>query len=169
MSTRSMIALQNRDGSIVSVYSHWNGLPIWNGVTLVENYYNEKLVAELLAQGDISILREKVGKKHDFDDWIKVKPGKKSKSDRYGWTTFYSRDRGESCPSIAYASLDKFAESLVDTWCEYIYLFKVSTGKWYFTNAYNERTGKRRNFTPKCFKLLTNKYLKPEKKEKVAV
>ena len=49
MATRSRIALQLEDGSIVSVYNHWDGYPAGVGFTLVANYIRdlEKLAASI--------------------------------------------------------------------------------------------------------------------------
>jgi len=56
MATRSRIGLQLADGSILSIYSHWDGYPEFNGVKLVEHFNSYEKAAELIDGGDISCL-----------------------------------------------------------------------------------------------------------------
>lgn len=58
MGTRSRIALQNSDGSISSIYCHWDGYLSNNGKLLLEHYTDESKVRSLLALGDLSSLGE---------------------------------------------------------------------------------------------------------------
>ena len=69
MSTRSIIAKENQDGSITAVYCHWDGCPSNNGKILLENYKTEKQVDKLLSKGSMSSLGEKCTKPkgHSFD------------------------------------------------------------------------------------------------------
>lgn len=48
MSTRSTIALQRQDGSIVCVYCHWDGYPSGNGKILLRHYKDVKKVSRLV-------------------------------------------------------------------------------------------------------------------------
>jgi hypothetical protein len=82
MSTRSLIARQNRDGSFDSITVSF-GNPAWVGPTLVRHYTDETKIASLLALGTLSHLDEDIGEKHDFE-----RP-------RPGWCVAYRRDRGE--------------------------------------------------------------------------
>lgn len=83
MGTRSSIAIENEDGSVTSVYCHWDGYLSHNGVILLEAFSDRKKLANLLKKGDISSLGRKIGKKHTFDE----RPE--------DTCTFYRRDRGE--------------------------------------------------------------------------
>jgi hypothetical protein len=83
MGTRSLIGIENTDGTVNYVYCHWDGYPSHNGRILLEHYRSSALVRSLLALGDISSLGPSIGDKHDFD------------SRDYEVTTFYGRDRGE--------------------------------------------------------------------------
>ena len=56
MATRSRIGIQLPDGSILSVYCHWDGYPEFNGVKLVENFNSYEKASELIDGGDISCL-----------------------------------------------------------------------------------------------------------------
>ena len=56
MATRSRIGIQLANGSILSVYCHWDGYPEFNGVKLVEYFNSYEKAAELIDGGDISCL-----------------------------------------------------------------------------------------------------------------
>ena len=72
MSTRSEIGILNSDGTIESVYCHWDGYPEYNGVILSEYYTKEEIVRELIRNGDLSSLHESIdpdkGMEHSFDN-----------------------------------------------------------------------------------------------------
>lgn len=72
MATRSTISVLNEDGTVITVYCHWDGGFWRNGPVLQEFYNDETSVRELLAMGNISSLGE------TLDSSI-----------------FYTRDRGE--------------------------------------------------------------------------
>lgn len=59
MATRSTIAIENVDGTITSVYCHWDGYPSYNGDILLHHYHYDKL-AELISNGDMSSLHEEI-------------------------------------------------------------------------------------------------------------
>jgi hypothetical protein len=84
MATRSTIAMVLPNGTIQSIYCHWDGYLEGVGQTLAE-HYNKRKTIQLLANGDVSSLKDFVGHKHNFDRATKVKS-----------TTFYGRDRGET-------------------------------------------------------------------------
>ena len=54
MSTNSRLGLRLEDGSILSVYHHWDGYPEWLGVTLNQQYNTREKIAELIDGGDMS-------------------------------------------------------------------------------------------------------------------
>ena len=54
MATRSRIGIQLTDGSILSVYHHWDGYPEWLGRILKTHYNTKDKVAELIDGGDMS-------------------------------------------------------------------------------------------------------------------
>ena len=56
MATRSRIAIENQDGSVTSIYCHWDGHINSNGVILNDNYNTTDKVNELIALGDLSSL-----------------------------------------------------------------------------------------------------------------
>jgi len=61
MSTRSRIGLQLSDGSVISIYCHFDGYPEFNGVKLVEHFNSYEKAAELIDLGDISCLWTNAG------------------------------------------------------------------------------------------------------------
>jgi len=61
MATRSRIGIELKDGSVLSVYCHWDGYPEFNGVKLQQHFNTREKVAELIDGGDISALYTNVG------------------------------------------------------------------------------------------------------------
>lgn len=80
MSTRSQIGILNKDGSVDSVWCHWDGYPSNNGRILLDEYNSVRAVRNLLAGGDLSSLntpekdRGGNGPKHSVsvDDFLVV-------------------------------------------------------------------------------------------------
>lgn len=56
MATRSRIGILNKDGTVESVYCHWDGYPDNNGKILLESYQTREKVQELFVKGDMSSL-----------------------------------------------------------------------------------------------------------------
>ena len=119
MATRSTIGVLNTDGSVTTVYCHWDGYPENNGKLLIENYATENAVRGLIELGSISSLGPKIGEKHPFSKFENdsgdhplvgaAKEARIALAEREGWTTFYGRDRGETdvapTPSLALQTL----------------------------------------------------------------
>jgi hypothetical protein len=82
VSTRSLIARQNRDGSFDAVTVHF-GHPNSVGPTLVKQYGDEAKIAALLALGPLSCLEAEIGEKQDFNQ------------PHPGWCLAFARDRGD--------------------------------------------------------------------------
>ena len=85
MATRSRIGILNADGTVTSVYCHWDGFPSHNGKILREHYNTPEAVKELLMGGDMSVLAPKCSKPegHSYDNPVK------------GYVIYYGRDRGD--------------------------------------------------------------------------
>ena len=70
MSTNSRIGIQEEDGSIRSIYCHWDGYPSANGKTLYESYQDREKVMALMELGSLSSLYESLapeeGQEHSF-------------------------------------------------------------------------------------------------------
>lgn len=66
MGTRSSIAIKTENG-IKAIYCHWDGYVDHNGRILREHYDTPSKVADLIALGDLSSLRQEIGQVHSFD------------------------------------------------------------------------------------------------------
>ena len=121
MGTRSRIAIQNADGTLESIYCHWDGYPSNNGVILQEHYQDEAKVRELIALGDLSILAPHTTPEgsHSFD-----KP-------EDGVCVAYKRDRGESGVDPRKSdNLSDLIELTDRSWGEWLYVFNPQTSGW---------------------------------------
>jgi hypothetical protein len=102
MSTRSRVGLELKNGSILSVYHHWDGYPEWLGRILKTHYNSRDKVAALIDGGDMSTC------------W-----------NEENQPEYYSA-RGEDCPPRLDADL---CEYLLPDGCEeYHYIFR--NGEW---------------------------------------
>ena len=120
MATRGRIGVQLPDGSILSVYCHYDNYPSFNGVKLQEHFNSYELAAELIDGGDISCLWTNAGWNNE------VLPAT---------APLYYSSRGEDCPPRLDATFGKY---LGDNE-EYAYLFK--DGEWvcYNTRSWDEK------------------------------
>ncbi len=104
MSTNARIGIDNGDGTVTSIYTHWDGYPTHHAPILLESYVTEQHLRQLLALGDVSILDHAIGEKHDFDmhyqERAKLGP----------WTVFYGRDRGENDVDARTHPIDEWPE-----------------------------------------------------------
>lgn len=126
MATRSFIAKKVNNG-YKGIYCHWDGYPTGVGATLRRYYKTPAKINKLIALGDLSVLREHIGKKHKIDamgdNYERIK--------RLGWTSAYHRDRGEAWgdvkPKMArtLSDLKKIASNMGT---EYLYVYEK--GKW---------------------------------------
>jgi hypothetical protein len=103
MSTRSRIAIEKQDGTVTSIYCHFDGYISGNGETLQTNYSNREKVEQLIALGDISSLES------DIDE-----------------TVAYHRDRGEDLNQNHHKDVEEFFSGDIE---EYGYLF-TKDNKW---------------------------------------
>jgi hypothetical protein len=109
MATRSLIGKLNSDGTVTSIYCHWDGYPSHNGVLLQEYWDTPHKVDQLLALGDLSSLGREIGEKQDFNG-----------SRNSDWCMAYGRDRGESNVEAKTVSRRDF---LRDDNVDYVYLY----------------------------------------------
>ena len=115
MATRSRIGIENENGTVSSIYCHWDGYPEHNGKVLKEHYTDRSKVEQLIELGDISSLREEPGV-----------------------TVAYHRDRGEDFQE---ARVDKNPERYFTSDIEeYGYLF-TKNGEWVYVH-YTDRSPK---------------------------
>ena len=113
MSTNGRIAIKHQDGTLVSVYHHWDSYPEWLGVTLEKKFNTKESIEKLISGGDMSSC--------DSDtDWNRNQL-KKSKP------CYYS-ERGECCPPRTSKSIKELIE--INCGQEFAYVFDVTTNKW---------------------------------------
>jgi hypothetical protein len=60
MATRSRIGIKTIDGTIHSVYCHWDGYLSNNGKILLRSYNTEDVINDLIHRGDMSFLDDSV-------------------------------------------------------------------------------------------------------------
>ena len=106
MATRSRIAIENQDGSVTSVYCHWDGHIETNGVILNNNYNTKDKVEELIELGNLSSL----------DKTLET-------------TVAYARDRGEDSHQATYSNVEELFEDGFSSGVEYVYCF-TKDGIW---------------------------------------
>ncbi len=114
---------ENEDGSFDSIYCHWDGYPDHNGRILFEHYQDRAKIDALITLGNISSLGAEIGEKHDFDARVQ------------GQCNAYGRDRGETgVESQHFDNAEDLAAMLKEAWTEWVYIYRVMDGKWYYTN-----------------------------------
>lgn len=143
MSTNSRIAMLQSDGSIKSIYCHWDGYYGHNGKILLEHYTTDEKVSELIALGSISSLGEHVNPLPSAPEampFYKDKPRILSENEhcyetpQKGVVVAYHRDRDENFEQNIcniYESLDKFTTA--GEFISYCYLWK--DGKWFTSDS----------------------------------
>jgi len=114
MATRFTIGKEMKDGTVRSVYGHWDGYPSHAGKILNEHYTERSKIDQLLSMGDLSSIDKEIGTQNDFEN----------RTD--GICTFYHRDRGESMDDVGplvHESREQWLNSRKGSWCEYGYLW----------------------------------------------
>jgi len=115
MSIRSSIAVRHNDGSVSLIYCHNDGYFSYNGRILKEHYKDIEKVECLISFGDLSSLRENIGKTNSMKDHSFDNPKKDI-------CIFYGRDRGETGvePLKFVSLLEYFLQAPIH---EYNYMF----------------------------------------------
>ena len=112
MSTRSRIGVQNADGSIRSIYCHFDGYLDGVGATLNAHYADSEKAEQLIALGDLSSLDDNVapadGVSHSFDKSAK------------GVTVAYHRDRGEAHRIATHETEADYLADAKESWGGYV-------------------------------------------------
>ena len=126
MATRGRIGIMNDDGSVLSIYCHWDNYLSGTGKILLEHYTDEAKIRELMALGDISSLGAEIGEKHPFDSPGFGNPAADEHRRLYGnMCNAYGRDRGEKNTG---AKLSRNVTQFAELEEEYNYLF--AEGQW---------------------------------------
>ncbi len=115
MATRGRIGIELSDGSVLSIYSHYDNYPKFVGVKLVEHFNTKEKVQELIDLGDISCLWTNAGWNNETLPEVGPLP--------------YSA-RGEDCPPRLDPSVDMYLEYGE----EYAYVF--TNGEWVCYNRH---------------------------------
>lgn len=106
MSTNSTISiLNNDDGTVTSIYCHWDGYIAHNGRILHDNYNDEESVRSLLSLGSLSCLGE------NLDECVA-----------------YGRDNGENENDVKAMSFEDWTDMLGSFDQDYNYLFVPNEG-----------------------------------------
>ena len=128
MSTRSRIAIKQKDNTYKSIYCHCDGYPEYNGVILYYHYSNPMKIKLLMSLGDISYLGENVlpdiTKTHTFDE----------RQDDV--TVAYHRDRGEDLHFNVFTDKDDLIDYFKNSDQDYLYLYE--NDKWYIAENNKE-------------------------------
>lgn len=128
MGTRSTIALEYADGTVEQVYCHWDGYLEHNGKILRDYYSNPFILRDLIDMGDISSLGKCVGTKHPFSPHEgDTQKALYDAAMAAGATTFYGRDRGETCPAKKFKDYADYVEN--HQYEEYEYILRNIDGK----------------------------------------
>lgn len=127
MSTRCRIGIENKDGTITSIYCHHDGYPEVVGEILVNHYKTEEKIRKLLELGDMSSLgTEPVENLRGWEmpkagtaDWMKAYMELHPENQCVIYKT-----RGENCPAKTHKDIEEYQRHSRDCWGEYAYLFK---------------------------------------------
>ena len=111
MATRARIGLELKDGSVLSVYHHWDGYPEWLGRILTTHYNTKSLVEELIDGGDMSCC------------WTDERWDDTGVKGVYG-PQYYSQ-RGEDCPPRMNKNLSEYLTQDAE---EFAYVYTQSEG-----------------------------------------
>jgi hypothetical protein len=120
MATRGRIGLELKDGSILSVYHHWDSYESWLGRILTTHYNSYEKAAELIDGGDMSSAWTNAGFNNET-----VAQG-----------PLYYSQRGDDCPPRLDADLCEFL--LPDNSEEYAYVFRNSEWVCYNMNQFDD-------------------------------
>ena len=118
MATRSRIGIELKNGSVLSVYHHWDGYPEWLGRILKTHYNDRTKIADLIDGGDMSSC------------WTEDRWDSETKAQEYG-PQYYSQ-RGEDCPP----RYDDNVEEYLADGEEFAYLY-TRTGEWVCYNRHS--------------------------------
>jgi len=107
--------VENDDGTVTSIYTHFDGYPEGHVPILTEHYAKPEKVAALMELGDLSMLAEELGEKHDFES---------RDEELRNQCLAYGRDRGEEDVASRTHEVDDWP----DYGQEFEYLFR--DGAW---------------------------------------
>lgn len=109
MSTRSRVGIKEKDGTVRSVYVHFDGYVAGVGKTLYESYRNADKIEQLINLGDMSSINSEVEKCEPYTQ------------------------RGEDL-NIATDTVESFKKNWTSCGEEYVYLY--TDGRWMTNSVY---------------------------------
>ena len=122
MSTACVIGTKRKDGTILGIYCHNDGMPRRVGYILYHHYSDLDRLNALIAGGDISSLGSRLNPdesyEHSFDN------------PQEDVTVFYGRDRGEGWTYCHYWESHSLQDFLSGDGISYHYLFDEDSGQW---------------------------------------
>ncbi len=125
MATRSRIGIENENGTVTSIYCHWDGYIENNGVILHKHYKEREKVQKLIDLGSISSLAPE----------IDAPEGHTFETPASGVVVAYHRDRGESLQHASHRNIQSFFNSDIE---EYGYVFNRK-GEWLVKHGYTKK------------------------------
>lgn len=131
MSTNSRIGMIKEDGTVESIYCHYDGYYEYNGVLLYSYYQDIDKIEKLIRLGSISCLQPKVEpaahEKHSFSE------------PQEDVVIAYHRDCGEKLCKIQHnSSVQELFNETKGMALEYIYLYDERNGEWLIMNHYSK-------------------------------
>ena len=171
MATRARIGIQQKDGTIISAYQHWDGYLSGLGYNLCQHWTDAKKVLKAIKLGNSSKWGQIIGRKIDFDD--------RNNEMHDVQNVYYGRDRGEKDqgPRV-FKNEAEYLQDGFNSSEEYIYLMKEvgekdflgkPQGTWFYAH-HDDATG----FNPVEEKAIQEhieslkRYLKDKKERKAA-
>lgn len=128
MSTHSRIACQHPDGSIKSIYCHYDGYPSHNGKLLIEYWNNHEKAEALMSLGNLVMLGKTLGERLDHE---KIEADLRSNACKA-----YGRDKEKNGQdAISHPNIDK----LIQCYETYVYLY--TDNRWYIFCDYEDQKG----------------------------
>lgn len=132
MGTRSTIIAKLSDGQTKRIYVHWDGYPEHHGPILLDHYSDQTKIDQLIELGDLSVLAEEIGEKHDFNAPPMFIEGTNEIDPVYTANsrqcTAYGRDRDETgCGAMLVRNRKAAIKSSAECGAEFVYLWDGQT------------------------------------------
>lgn len=128
MATRGRIGIKQKDGTIITAYSHWDNYLAGTGYNLCEHWTNPKKVLEAIQLGNASKWGMIIGDKTDFDD--RDNPMHDIQN------VYYGRDRGERDQGPrTFKNEAEYLKKGFNSGEEFIYLMKQEGEKEFYSDT----------------------------------
>lgn len=124
MSTPSNIGIINKDKTVTTIYCHWDGYTSHQTPLLLQYYNTEQAVRDLIALGDISMLRKNINPSTTTHSFNQPEPDV---------VVAYHRDRGDKWTECQPKQYKDIKHLMNNNHNSYIYLFDSNTNVWKYT------------------------------------